>query len=100
VWVRRLTSKPWFGPKRFLGWGLTIASWQGAVVTITAGALVIASVAILRPLVVGIAVAVAILIVFVYVALRTGDPPGGPTSSRLTRPTSAGVGRGPRADGQ
>jgi hypothetical protein len=26
-------KKPWFGPKRFIGWGASPASWEGWVVT-------------------------------------------------------------------
>ncbi|HET9647530.1 MAG TPA: hypothetical protein VFP34_04780 [Microlunatus sp.] len=25
----RVTRKPWFGPKRYLGWGWTPVSWEG-----------------------------------------------------------------------
>jgi hypothetical protein len=62
---------------------LTIASWQGAVVTVAAVVLVVAAVSVLRPLVVGAMVAAVVLIAFIAVALLTGDRPGGPARSRL-----------------
>jgi hypothetical protein len=79
--VRRLTKKPWFEPKQKLGWGLTIASGQGAVVTLAASVLAIASVVLLQPLIVGVVAAAVVLVAFVIVALMTGDPPGGPRRS-------------------
>jgi len=33
--MKRLTNKPWFGPKRLIGWGWAPTSWEGGVVAIT-----------------------------------------------------------------
>jgi hypothetical protein len=80
--VRRLTKEPWFGPKTRLGWGLSIVSWQGVVVTAVAVTLVVTSIVLLRPLVVGAIVGGVVLAGFIAVAFLTGDPPGGPARSR------------------
>jgi hypothetical protein len=80
--VRRITKEPWFGPKTRFGWGLSVASWQGAVATVAAVVLVVAAVSLLRPLVLGAIVAAVVLVAFVAVALLTGDAPGGPARSR------------------
>ena len=30
--MHRLTKKPWFGPKKYVGWGWRVTSWQGALI--------------------------------------------------------------------
>ena len=30
----RLTSRPWFGPKKNIGWGWRITSWEGLLTTV------------------------------------------------------------------
>jgi hypothetical protein len=77
--VRRITQKPWFGPKRHLGWGWTVQSWQGAVVTVIFVGLVAAALVLVTGPLRFVAAAVA-LAAFLVVALLTGDPPGGPSS--------------------
>jgi hypothetical protein len=77
--VHRLTKEAWFGPKKYAGWGLTIATWQGAVLTLLAVVLVIASVLLLKPLAVGLVGAACVLVAFIAAALLTGDRPGGPS---------------------
>jgi uncharacterized membrane protein YdfJ with MMPL/SSD domain len=81
--MHRLTKKAWFGPKK-LGWGLSITSWQGAVMTLVAVVLVVASILLLQPLVIGIVVAGCVLVAYVAAALLTGDPPGGPKRAQST----------------
>ena len=80
--MRRLTKHPWFGPKKYIGWGLTIYTWQGAVLTLAAVVLVVASVVLLRPLAVGVIGAACVLVAYIAAAFLTGDPPGGRTSSK------------------
>jgi len=67
----------WFGPRRWLGWGWTPASWEGwAVFVVFAGAAIGLAAARLAPLV---SVAVAALLVVCYLK---GTPPGGPAAWR------------------
>lgn len=72
----RRTRRPWFGPKRLLGWGWRVNSWQGRVVT----AVLLGLVVLARtwwgsrawPVIVGL------LAVYLVVILLSGDRPGGP----------------------
>lgn len=73
----RLTAKPWFGPKRYLGWGWTPVAWQGWLTTGILILLLIASDLIWT----GTSAVVAIVVLVVLhlcVVVLTGDPPGGP----------------------
>jgi hypothetical protein len=76
----RVTPKPWFGPKRALGWGWTPVSWEGWVTTGVFVALTIVVGSfwgghLLLPLIV-------LIVAFLVVVFLTGDPPGGPESRR------------------
>lgn len=73
----RLTKEPWFGPKRYVGWGWAPASWQGWLATGLMVALVIAALRILR-LPLGPPVAAVVVLVFLALAALTGTKPGGP----------------------
>ena len=44
----RVTSKPWFGPKRFFGWGWTPVSWEGWAVIGVFFILILPSVIVLQ----------------------------------------------------
>jgi hypothetical protein len=72
----RATTKPWFGPKRYLGWGWAIQSWEGLLTTaVFAVLMVIGSVFLGRSRWVGLPL---LLLAYGVVVLLTGDPPGGP----------------------
>jgi hypothetical protein len=71
----RVTNRPWFGPKRTIGWGWTPVSWQGVVVSVVFLVLVLASVIFWQGW--GAAIAVPVLVgLLLVVCLLTGDPPG------------------------
>lgn len=70
----RVTKKAWFGPKRVIGWGWSVASWEGRVATAAFLGLIVASRLVWHSTL----AAVALLILFVVVVLLTGDPPGRP----------------------
>ena len=72
--------RPWFGPKKFVGWGWSIASWEGAVAT-AVWVLLLAAGLLLWPQARPIVVVVLILLYGVLVIL-TGGAPGGPGSNR------------------
>jgi hypothetical protein len=73
-----VTRRPWFGPKRFIGWGWSIASWEGAVAT-AIWVLLLAGGIFLWPHAIPIVVVVLILLYGLLVVL-TGGAPGGPGS--------------------
>lgn len=75
----RRTSKPWFGPKRRIGWGWTPTSWEGWVATAVFIVLVTAAHNAWHGVAAGIAVG-ALILAFLALAAFTGDPPGGPGS--------------------
>ena len=73
----RLTKEPWFGPKRYVGWGWAPASWQGWLATAMMLGLVIIAVWTLHsPW--GFAIAAVVVVLFLALASLTGTPPGGP----------------------
>jgi hypothetical protein len=79
--VRRVTKQPWFGPKRLIGWGWTVRSWQGAVVSVVfVGLLVLALTTISGPP--RFATAAVVMLAFLAVVVLTGDPPGGPGTGK------------------
>jgi hypothetical protein len=72
----RVTKKAWFGPKRFVGWGWSIVSWEGGLVTLLFLGLVVACAVILQG---GSRIPVVVLLVlYLVVIVLTGDPPGPP----------------------
>lgn len=76
----RLTRKPWFGPKRLIGWGWAPASWQGWLVM----AVFLVAVAAVAVLLTGTAralAAVALLVILLLTTYLTGEPPGPPGRS-------------------
>ena len=70
----RVTKKAWFGPKRLIGWGWSIASWEGRLVTAVVLGLALAAHFVWHSIV----AVVALLILYGVVILLTGDPPGRP----------------------
>ena len=77
--MQRLTEKPWFGPKRYLGWGWSISSWQGGIVTVSFWMLLIANFIVFHHSFTGYAGALSLIGLLIGVILVTGDGPGGPT---------------------
>jgi len=73
----RMTNKPWFGPKRYFGWGWSPASWEGWVVSGAALVLVILAMTLLSS---GARTWAVVLVSagLVAVAAATGGRPGGP----------------------
>ena len=80
--MRRLTRKPWFGPKRYVGWGWSISSWQGVVVTVLAVALIVLTLTVLGRGAAGWVAVVFVAVLYLVVVALTGDPPGGPERRR------------------
>jgi hypothetical protein len=76
---RRGTSKPWFRPKRYLGWARRIVSWEGRLTSAVFGLLMVG-----RTMFGGNSrlVPIAVLLVlFLVIVLLTGDPPGSPSTA-------------------
>jgi hypothetical protein len=82
-WPRHpLSRRPWFGPKRLVGWGWSPSSWQGWFVT----GLFVAAVALAAAAYPHHRWAIVLLVVvYLLVVVLTGDPPGSPGSSRRPR---------------
>jgi amino acid transporter len=74
--IRRITNKPWFGPKKYIGWGWRVTSWQGAVVLVVFIVSILMIVTYARSTLYGTFGAFLLTLVFIFVALLTGDPPG------------------------
>jgi hypothetical protein len=73
----RVTSRPWFGPKKYLGWGWRPVSWQGRLVSA-----IFVVMLVVTPFVVGGSrgiVFAVLIIMFGVVVVLTGDRPGGPS---------------------
>ncbi len=67
------------GPKRYLGWGWRIVSWEGRLasavfVLLMVGSAVVGGNSRLVPMAV-------LLVLFLVIVLLTGDPPGGPSTA-------------------
>ena len=75
----RVTGKPWFGPKKYFGWGWRIASWQGCLTTAIFLLLILMSSIFCS----GSRVVPVVVLFLAYgvVVLLTGDPPGGPSGA-------------------
>ena len=73
----RVTKKAWFGPKRQVGWGWSVASWEGRITSAVFIVLVVGSALALHGTT-RTASLIGLLVAFVVVVLLTGDPPGGP----------------------
>jgi hypothetical protein len=71
----RVTKKPWFGPKRTLGWGWSPSSWEGWLAMGVFVVLVLGSV-LLWPGVPGVVAVVVLIGALLALCLLTGDPPG------------------------
>lgn len=73
--MRRLVRDPWFGPRRFPGWGWTPLTWQGWTVS---GVFLVA-VVLCGEFIRGIPKAIAIaglVVLLLAICLLTGTRPG------------------------
>ena len=76
----RVTKTAWFGPKKYVGWGWRITSWQGWAATAVFFALLILTAATLHQ---DAPIPILVLVIaYGVVVLLTGDPPGSPRSRR------------------
>jgi hypothetical protein len=82
--MKRMTSAPWFGPRR-LGWGWRPLNWQGWAATGVFLVLVFAALRLTDRSAPRIALAAILLIAFGAFAWLTGGPPGGPTAFRRSK---------------
>lgn len=69
-----LTSKPWFGPKRF-GWGWNPVSWEGWLVTVVFIAGIVVSGFFLSSSV-RVVVIVVLIVALLAISYVTGGAPG------------------------
>jgi hypothetical protein len=76
----RVTSKPWFGPKKYFGWGWRIESWEGRLTTAILLLLILMSTIFWSGS--RVVPVVVLLLAYGVVVLLTGDPPGGPSGTR------------------
>lgn len=76
--MKRLTTKAWFGPKRYAGWGWRVSSWQGFVILIIYALLILLIWVSFKDLIWAVILSILVTTGFVIVAMLTGDPPGGP----------------------
>jgi hypothetical protein len=72
-----ITKRPWFGPKRYSGWGWTPVSWQGWAVTLVFLVVVIACRVHFGGGVPGAIAIVVCLAAYLGVISLTGTRPGG-----------------------
>ncbi len=77
--VLRVTKVAWFGPKKYIGWGWSVRSWQGWVVSLVFAVGLVAALTFLSSAGRYIAGS-ALVVAFLALVLLTGDPPGGPRS--------------------
>jgi hypothetical protein len=82
--MKRITSEPWFGPRRF-GWGWRPLTWQGWAATTVLVALLLGALRLTDRSRLGFLVAAAIIVAFGVLAWLTGGPPGGPTAFRRSK---------------
>ena len=72
-----ITSRPWFGPKKYLGWGWTPITWEGWLAT------AVFLIAFLVCFLVigggpGVAAGLVLMAAYLGVVVLTGTKPGGP----------------------
>jgi hypothetical protein len=74
----RLTSKPWFGPKKHVGWGWSPISWEGYAATAVLLVVLFGSLIALPRSAFAYIVAAVVCSAYLLLVVLTGDPPGGP----------------------
>jgi hypothetical protein len=75
-----ITKRPWFGPKRYFGWGWTPVSWEGWAVTALFLVVVISCRLHFGAGWPGVVSIILCLAVYVGIIGLTGTRPGGPDS--------------------
>lgn len=83
--MQAITKRPWFGPRKYLGWGWSPTTWQGALVSVVFVLALLANSGIFRH---GITGTLVLLALFGVVVALTSGRPGGPTAFRRERPRS------------
>lgn len=78
---RMITKRPWFGPKRYFGWGWTPVTWEGWAVTAIFLVIVIAGRVHFGAGLPGFVSIFLCLAVYLGIIVLTGTRPGGPNSS-------------------
>ena len=73
-----VSGKPWFGPKRYFGWGWSIASWQGLVVLLLYIGSILLNLYLVSSTPVSLGVVFLLTVIFLMIVRATGTPPGGP----------------------
>jgi hypothetical protein len=75
-----ITKRPWFGPKRYVGWGWTPVSWEGWAVTAIFAVAAIAGRAHFGPGMPGVVAIGVCLTAYLGIIVLTGTKPGGPAA--------------------
>lgn len=73
--MRRLTRRPWFGPRRLLGWGWSPVSWQGWMVVGLFVVGIACAAVFLHSIVLILAVEALLIVALLVICLLTGTPP-------------------------
>ena len=71
-----ITKHPWFGPKKYIGWGWRPISWEGWAVTGVWLLALFAAHLWLGPTVAFTTVAIGLVILLLAICWLTGLPPG------------------------
>lgn len=71
-----ITRRPWFGPKRGIGWGWTPVSWQGWLVTALSMAVVAGAYVLFGPGLTSLYVTIGSVAALTVVCVFTGTRPG------------------------
>jgi hypothetical protein len=72
-----LVDKPWFGPKRILGWGWIPITWQGWMVVAVFFAAILAGAYLIPGTIVKVVVELVLVLALLAVCALTGTRPGG-----------------------
>ena len=73
----RLVEKPWFGPRRLPGWGWTLITWQGWVVTAILLAAILSCGFLITSVTMKVVVEVTLVVLLIAACALTGTRPGG-----------------------
>jgi len=76
--MKLLTKEPWFGPKNYVGWGLSPRTWQGGIIMFVFIAAVMLAIFLAKDLLMKFITLGILVILFIIIVLLTGGKPGGP----------------------
>ena len=74
--MKRLTKKSWFGPKRYVGWGLAPRSWEGWTVSLVFITLILLGLLLFKTVIMKEVSTTVLAVSFIIIAFITGDKPG------------------------